>query len=118
MNGFPYWQDASVEQGLEKFTKAIEVSRTHAGRDKIFVIGETGWPTAGPARGPALATVDALQKYWEAVGCFLVKENMPWFWFSGYDEPARESEVERNCGITRWDGTPKVNFNMKQVCGL
>lgn len=119
MNGFPYWEDASVNDGLQKFQEAIEKSRTNAGHDKLFVIGETGWPTAGPDRGPAVASVDNLKTYWKSVGCWLLQQkNIPWFWFSGYDEPARESEVERNFGITSFNGTPKVSFNMKEVCGL
>lgn len=119
MNGFPYWEGKTPAEGLASFQEAIRKSRTNAGWDKPFVIGETGWPTIGDNFGVAVPSVPNLQEYWKSVGCWLLQNDFAWFWFSGYDEPARGAAgVEGNFGITQWNGTPKVDFDMKTVCGF
>lgn len=116
MNGFPYWQDVSVEAGLAKFKEAIAATRKAIGDNKPFIIGETGWPSAGPTRGPAVANLEATRAYWKATVCWLQQRNYPWFWFSAFDEPKRESVVERNFGIA-WSGrTPKVELDINKLC--
>lgn len=116
MNGFPYWQDVSINTGLSKLQEAIANTRRAVGWSKPFVIGETGWPSAGPTRGQAVASVANTQAYWKAAVCWLQQRDYPWFWFSAFDEPQRESQVERNFGIA-WSGrTPKAQMNINQLC--
>lgn len=109
MNGFPYWQGTHINGALDKFKEAITNTKNAIG-GKPFVIGETGWPTAGPNFGDAVANLENLRTYWKQAACWLQTQNMPWFWFSGFDEPNRESTIEKNFGIA-WSGqTPKVTF--------
>jgi len=109
MNAFPYWQGVNVEQGLQTFQQAVTNTRGAIG-NKPLVIGETGWPSAGPKYGEAIPCKACIQKYYTDVACWLQKQTMGWFWFSGFDEPKRESEIERNFGIAWYGQTPKVKF--------
>lgn len=109
MNAFPYWQGVDVEIGLRTFQEAVR-NTTQAIGKKPFVVGETGWPSAGPKYGNAIPCKACIQKYYTDVACWLQKQTYGWYWFSGFDEPKRESEIERNFGIA-WSGqTPKVKF--------
>lgn len=110
MNAFPYWQGVNVEIGLKTFQEAITNTRNAIGSSKPFVVGETGWPTAGPKYENAIPCKSCLQKYYTDVACWLQKQSYGWYWFSGFDEPKRETEVERNFGIAWYGQTPKVNF--------
>jgi len=99
MNGFPYWQGATVDQGLAKLKQAIWDTRKAVGYEKPFVVGETGWPTKGPNFQAATATTANLQTYWKAAACWLQTTNYPWYWFSGFDEPNKVGEIEQNFGV-------------------
>jgi len=112
MNAFPYWQGAAVDAALGTFQRAITDTINAVGPTKPLVIGETGWPSAGPNFHAAPACKTCLQKYYSATACWLQKIGTHgWFWFSAFDEPQRESVIERNFGIASSSQTPKVNFH-------
>lgn len=98
MNGFPYWEGATIAQGLDKLKEAIAKTKAHTG-NKPFVIGETGWPTYGPKFGSAIASKVNLQAYWKAAGCYLISQKIPFFWFSAFNEPNKSSAIEQNFGV-------------------
>jgi len=98
MNGFPYWEGATVAQGLDKLKEAIAKTKAHTGA-KPFVIGETGWPTYGPNFQNAVASKANLQTYWKAAGCYLISQRIPFFWFSAFNEPNKQSAIEQNFGV-------------------
>lgn len=120
MNGFPYWQGTPINQGLTKFQEAISNTRRAIGSNKPFMIGETGWPTAGKNFDAAVPTLANLRTYWKAVTCWLMQRDYPFFWFSGFDEPHRETGeygvVERNFGIAWSGGSPKVEMQISKLC--
>jgi len=110
MNSFPYWQGVTIEESLSTFTKSIAVTKQRTGY-KPFVVGETGWPTKGPNFGNSVASVENSQKYWKAAACHLKKEGIPRYWFSGFDEPKKNGEIEQNFGVARADMSPKIDFS-------
>lgn len=89
MNGFPYWQGATIETSKDIFIKSIEATKAAIG-DKPFIVGESGWPTLGPdftatdlpGTGPAHPSVDNLKTFWQQSGCWLISQKIPFFWFS------------------------------------
>ena len=100
MNGFPYWQGATIDQALGKLKEAIHTTRKTVGYDKPFVLGETGWPTDGPNFGSAVASIPNAAAYWKAAACWLQTTEYAWYWFSGFDEPNRwEGPIERSFGV-------------------
>ncbi|KAI5843171.1 glycoside hydrolase superfamily [Tricharina praecox] len=99
MNGFPYWQGATIGESLGKFKDAITNTRNAVGINKPFVIGETGHPTKGDNFGNAVASVQNAAAYWKAAACYLQTTNIPWLWFSGFDEPNKSGTIEQNFGV-------------------
>lgn len=116
MNGFPYWQGKTINQGLDALKKAIWDTRKAVGYEKPFVLGETGWPTAGPNFQAATANLENLRAYWKDTVCWLVQRDYPWFWFSAFDEPNKADTIEKNFGAA-WSGrTAKVEMNIQKLC--
>jgi len=109
MNGFPYWQGARIENALEKLTDALAVTRSKS-KGKPIIVGETGWPTAGANFGESVPSVENLQSYWRQAACYLQGQQIPWFWFSAYDEPFKAEGVERNFGLATFDKNLKINL--------
>jgi hypothetical protein len=48
-----------------------------------------------------------LEKYFNEAVPWLLQQEIPYVWFSGWDEPQRESVAEKNFGVFRSDGTAK-----------
>jgi len=109
MNGFPYWQGSAIQDSLATFKTAIANTKSAIG-SKPFFVGETGWPSAGANYGSAKPDLANVQTYWSQTACYLQKQKISWFWFSGYDEPQKAAGVEQNFGIAWSGGTPKVKF--------
>ncbi|KAL7272921.1 hypothetical protein RUND412_004255 [Rhizina undulata] len=102
MNGFPYWQGATIDAALSTFQTAISNTKAAIG-SKPFIVGETGWPTVGPNYENAVASLDNLRSYWKSAGCWMESQGIPFFWFSAFDEPQRTSTIEQNFGAA-WSG--------------
>jgi glucan endo-1,3-beta-D-glucosidase/glucan 1,3-beta-glucosidase len=110
MNAFPYWQATPIQGALAKLQEAIQNTRNAIG-NKPFVLGETGWSSAGANFGPAVPSPANQQAFWKSAGCWLKKQPFQWFWFSAFNEPHRDSEVERNFGIAKAiDRSLKINL--------
>jgi exo-beta-1,3-glucanase (GH17 family) len=105
MNGFPYWQGAEITKALQVFQKAITDTNNainyaipHGAKPK-FIIGETGWPSAGASFGKGDPSPQNQQRYWKEAACWLQTTSYGWFWFSAFNEPDKGSVVEQNFGI-------------------
>ncbi|KAF8534089.1 glycoside hydrolase superfamily [Trichophaea hybrida] len=112
MNGFPYWQGASIDQGLAKLQQAISATRQAVGYSKPFVVGETGWPMNGSNFGAAVPSKANAQAYWKAAACWLMTTDYPWFWFSAFDEPDKSSDVEKSFGVA----LPNLQLKISLKC--
>lgn len=110
MNGFPYWQGATAEQGLQALQTAIGVTRAQA-NNKPLIVGETGWPTAGANFGNAVPSVRNAEIYYKAAECWLKNSGIPHFWFSGFDEPQKAAGVEQNFGVAYSNRQLKYSLN-------
>lgn len=109
MNGFPYWQGATIEQSLATFQTAVTNTKNAIG-SKPLMIGETGWPTVGPNYGSSVASNANLQKFWKDTACWLINQKIGWFWFSAFNEPQKTSTIEQNFGVGYSDGTLKISL--------
>lgn len=117
MNGFPYWQGATIETAKDIFYKSIADTKAAIG-GKPFIVGETGWPTAGdnfvspdtPGTGPAVPSVANLQTFWREAGCALQNDKIPFFFFSTFDEPQRDGAIEQNFGVATSDKNLKISL--------
>lgn len=108
MNGFPYWQGATIGDSLNKLRAAVSDTRKAIGYEKPFMIGETGHPSKGPNFGDAIASPENLRAYWKAAACWALTKDYPWLWFSAFDEPNRGSVIEQNFGLGMSHSSPPV----------
>ncbi|MFI6094354.1 glycosyl hydrolase family 17 protein [Lentzea sp. NPDC051213] len=106
---FPYWEGKPVDEGVTTLKKAIRETRA-ATSGKPLVVTETGWPSAGPAFGEAVASLESLERYFNEAVLWLLQQKIPYNWFSGWDEPGRFSEVEKHFGVFLADGTAKFQL--------
>ncbi|KAH0604857.1 uncharacterized protein H6S33_006525 [Morchella sextelata] len=112
-NGFPYWQGIPIEAAGGIFTGNFNTVRNLI-PDKPIIVGETGWPSAGPSFEGAQTSVANLQRYWYDTACPLVMKGIPVFWFSAFDEPAKDGEngdVEKHFGVASVDRHLKISLN-------
>ena len=72
MDGYPYFQDASINDGYNVFWKSVSDTSNAVARVKPGTpiwITETGWPVGGGALGAAMPSVNNARMYWESVAC-------------------------------------------------
>ena len=71
-DGYPYFQDASINDGYNVFWKSVSDVGSVVAQIKPEApiwITETGWPVSGGALGAAMPSVNNARMYWESVGC-------------------------------------------------
>ncbi|KAL8997693.1 MAG: hypothetical protein Q9169_003100 [Polycauliona sp. 2 TL-2023] len=86
-DGYPYWEGASVDQGLNAFRINLEKTRGVVNRVKPGVwvwVTETGWPVTGASFGSASSSITDAQKYWKSVACESFR-GAHTFWYTTQD---------------------------------
>lgn len=117
MNGFPYWQGATIDTAGDVFFKSIADTKAAIG-GKPFIVGETGWPTLGPdftasdapGTGPATPSTANLQQFWRQSACALQSQKIPFFFFSTFDEPQRDGPIEQSFGVANSNKDLKISL--------
>lgn len=77
-DGYPYFQDASINDGYNVFWQSVTdvgnmVAQVKPGTP--IWITETGWPVGGGAMGAAMPSVNNAQMYWESVACMYISDS-------------------------------------------
>ncbi len=89
----PYWENISVENAPDHVINAYKKLKNRY-PNKEIVIGETGWPSAGPRRGRSVPS-GANQKYFTKRFAALAQhERVPYFFFSAFDEKWKKGKEE------------------------
>ncbi|KAK6357763.1 hypothetical protein TWF718_002069 [Orbilia javanica] len=104
-NGFPYWQGVNIDDTIR--LKTFQWSywdtkrRVEQINPKAMVwVGETGWPTGGASFGNAATGTTKLRSYYASVACWLwPKPDVSAFWFTAFDAPKANPDVERHFGV-------------------
>jgi len=93
LDGYPYWQESSIEDAYNVFFKSYQDTLDHVQSVKAGTwvwITETGWPITGPTQGAAVPSVDNAKAYWSSVACQLFNMGHV-FWYSYQDYSASPS---------------------------
>lgn len=107
----PYWEDipASVEKGAEHIAWSYrEISHRFPG--KPILIGETGWPTAGRARGAAAPGLVAKAQFINQIVRLADKEGFDYNIIEAFDQNWKqklEGTVGGHWGLYTVDRKPK-----------
>ncbi|KAI2640677.1 glycoside hydrolase family 17 protein [Hypomontagnella submonticulosa] len=109
-NAFPYFETTkpnAIEQAVENFWSALRKTDSVAGGKPVFV-AETGWPSIGPQKGDAVASLDNSKTYYSQVGCALFDQRTA-FWYTLVDANADQTDISFALTPIN-DATPKFDL--------
>lgn len=103
---YPYWEGRSIDGAAWNVADSLADVRRQLG--KPVVIGETGWPSAGPPNGGAVPSPDNARRFlaeWKAVAA---QQKIDYYYFAAFDEMFKtESGVGSHWGILSADRKDK-----------
>ena len=107
---YPYWEGVSINGAA--WYVADKYAEIQKALGKPVVIGETGWPSAGPAHGAAVPSVANARRFlaeWMAVAA---ARRIPYYYFSAFDEMYKtEGGVGSHWGIMTSARRPKFGLS-------
>lgn len=104
---YPYWDGVAASGGSAYVVRCYrKVKAKYPG--KHIVIGETGWPSAGPKRGNARPSPANQRLFVKQFRAAAKKGNIPYFLFSSFDEEWKsEGGVGAHWGVLDSSGQLK-----------
>lgn len=105
---YPFWQGVTIDSAIQSLDQAYtEVQKTFPG--KRIVIGETGWPSAGPAYKAAVPSAANQAQYLRAFVNWAQAGGVQYFYFAAFDEgwKVHEEGVGTNWGLYQQNGQAK-----------
>lgn len=105
---YPFWQGVTIDSAIQSLDQAYtQVQKTFPG--KRIVIGETGWPSAGPAYKAAVPSAANQAQYLRAFVDWAQARSVQYFYFAAFDEDwkVHEEGVGTNWGLYRQNGQVK-----------
>ncbi|GAA0569802.1 glycosyl hydrolase family 17 protein [Rhizomicrobium electricum] len=97
VNIYPFWENVAIDSAVA-YVVQIYQKLTAAYPGKPVVISETGWPSAGSARGAAVPSAANEQRYWHDFLIAAKQNAIPYFGFEAYDEPWKSGSGEGDVG--------------------
>ncbi|KJR89269.1 GPI-anchored cell wall beta-1,3-endoglucanase EglC [Sporothrix schenckii 1099-18] len=94
LDEYPYYQtgqDNTIDNAANLFKAAFDASKAAVG-DKPLWVTETGWPYTGMTWDKGVPSVANAKAYWDAVGCDLLFNKVPTFWYDLVDDNAGNNE--------------------------
>jgi exo-beta-1,3-glucanase (GH17 family) len=105
---YPFWQGISINAAMQALDTAYQrVKATFPG--KQIVIGETGWPSAGPPHGAAVPSAANQARYLREFINWAQAKGVQYFYFDAFDEgwKVNEEGVGTHWGLYQEDGKVK-----------
>lgn len=82
---YPYWEGVPVEAAAQRAIERYrEVQQLSPG--KKVVIGETGWPAAGPIVGAAVPNLENQRRYMREFLALAQQEDIEFYYFAAFNE--------------------------------
>lgn len=92
----PYWSEIPIEQAVPYVLDRYRVVQ-NAFPDKVVVIGETGWPSDGPQRGAAVASLANQASFTRQFVTQAEAKNIKYNLIEAFDQPWK-SQLEGRAG--------------------
>ncbi len=109
----PYWEKVPIEQAMEQVRRGYDEVRAKY-PDKHILIGEAGWPSDGPYRGGAQASLVNQAQFIRNFLNLAGENRWDYYIMEGFDQPWKREiggEAEANWGI--WDTHRQMKFPME-----
>jgi exo-beta-1,3-glucanase (GH17 family) len=105
---YPYWYGVAIGGGITNVRMRWDKLKAAVG-GKELVVAETGWPSAGSARGAAVPSAANAARFFLEFTTWARTNNTPYFYFEAFDEAwkSREGDVGPNWGLFTATGTLK-----------
>jgi exo-beta-1,3-glucanase (GH17 family) len=111
---YPYWDGVAIDDAAWYVADVFHQASEAAG--KRVVIGETGWPSAGPPNKYAQPSLENARRFlaeWHAVAA---DQRIDYYYFAAFDEPwKQENGVGAHWGIMTKDRQPKHTMTSLRV---
>ncbi|CAK7266054.1 hypothetical protein SEPCBS119000_001824 [Sporothrix epigloea] len=94
LDEYPYYQSGqgnTIDNAANLFKTAFEAAKAAVG-DKPLWVTETGWPYTGMTWDQAVPSVANAKAYWDSVGCAMLFNKVPTFWYDLEDDNAGNNE--------------------------
>ncbi len=88
---YPYWDGIPVEQGAAYVLGAYQALQAAFPEQRV-IIGETGWPSRGEARGPAVPSPENQRRFFYEFTSLAAAYGMEYYYFSPFEEPWKANE--------------------------
>lgn len=105
---YPFWQGVAIDSAIRFLDQAYtQVQKTFPG--KRIVIGETGWPSAGPPHGAAVPSAANQARYLREFVNWAQAKHVQYFYFAAFDEDwkVHEEGVGTHWGLYQQNGKVK-----------
>ena len=108
----PYWENMDVDYAIE-YIKSKMDELAEAFPDKPIVITEVGWPSRGPTRGGAKASLAHQARFLRNFLEMAEEENYTYYIIEAFDQPWK-TDIEGAAGDAWgvWDANRKQKFPM------
>lgn len=114
-NSYPYWEGINITKAVAFANQKYQDLVAVAGGKQI-IVSESGWPSAGDAKGEAVPSPENAAAYFLNFVSWARATNTSYFYFEAFDEPwkaANEGAVGAHWGI--WDKNGIMKPGMKDV---
>jgi exo-beta-1,3-glucanase (GH17 family) len=105
---YPFWQGVAIDSAIQSLDRAYtQVQQTFP--HKQIVIGETGWPSAGPPYGAAVPSAANQARYLREFINWAQAKGVQYFYFDAFDEDwkVHEQGVGTHWGLYQQNGQVK-----------
>lgn len=104
----PLWENVSSSDAVDYVAQKYNEVRTQY-PDKPFIIGETGWPSAGSDVGDAHPGLVEQQQFVEGFAAWAADNDVQYLYFEAFDEPwkCKYSDKECHWGLFTEERWPK-----------
>ncbi|OAA62643.1 glycoside hydrolase family 17 protein [Niveomyces insectorum RCEF 264] len=94
LDEYPYYQTGqnnTIDNAASLFSTAFDAAKAAVG-DKPLWVTETGWPYTGMTWDLGVPSVANAKAYWDAVGCAMLFNKVPTFWYDLEDDNPGNNE--------------------------
>ena len=106
---YPFWDGTSINGSAQSVIDQYHLIQGKSNGKRV-VIGETGWPSAGPANGAAIPSPENQNQFAQEFMTLALSDNVDFFYFDAFDEMWKtEGGIGPYWGLLYADRTFKSN---------
>jgi exo-beta-1,3-glucanase (GH17 family) len=101
---YPWWDGVPASDAITQLSQNYQILKALVGSKEV-IVGETGWPSAGPQRGGAVCSPQNASVYFLNFVSWARAHNVRYFYFEAFDESWKTAEGSQGPHWGIWDGS-------------